>query len=35
MAQTARQLAKPYATAQFAAICATYAGYDFNNSTGQ
>ncbi len=35
MAQTARQLAKPHATAQVAAICATYAGYDFNNSTGQ
>jgi UDP-N-acetylglucosamine--N-acetylmuramyl-(pentapeptide) pyrophosphoryl-undecaprenol N-acetylglucosamine transferase len=35
MAQRARHLAKPQATAQVAAICATYAGYDFNNSTGQ
>ena len=35
MAQAARQLAKPQATAQVAAICATYAGYDFNNSIGQ
>lgn len=36
MSIKARELAKPYATAQVAAICAAYAGYDFeNNKTGQ
>lgn len=35
MSQASRQLAKPYATAQVAAICAAYAGYDFNSETGQ
>ncbi|MEZ5447775.1 MAG: undecaprenyldiphospho-muramoylpentapeptide beta-N-acetylglucosaminyltransferase [Thiolinea sp.] len=30
MGITARELAKPYATLQVAAICAAYAGYDFN-----
>lgn len=36
MSMKARELAKPHATAQVAAICAAYAGYDFeNNKTGQ
>lgn len=35
MGTTARQLAKPYATAQVAAICAAYAGYDFDNKMGK
>lgn len=36
MSIKARELAKPHATAQVAAICAAYAGYDFeNNHTGQ
>ena len=30
-----RQLGKPYATAQVAAICAAYAGYDFDNTAGK
>ncbi len=34
MSLAARQLAKPYATAQVAAICAAYAGYEFENKTG-
>ncbi len=35
MGTVARQLAKPYATAQVAAICAAFAGYDFDNKTGK
>ena len=35
MSVAARQLAKPYATAQVAAICAAYAGYEFQNKTGK
>lgn len=36
MSMKARELAKPHATAQVAAICAAYAGYDFeNNNTGR
>lgn len=35
MSEAARELAKPYATAQVAAICASYAGYDFQDSTGR
>lgn len=31
MSLVARELAKPHATAQVAAICAAYAGYDFDN----
>ncbi len=34
MGIAARQLAKPYATAQVAAICAAYAGYDFDELDG-
>ena len=35
MSIASRQLAKPYATAQVAAICAAYAGYDFDNTAGK
>ncbi len=35
MGVAARQLAKPYATAQVAAMCAAYAGYEFDNTTGK
>lgn len=35
MSLASRQLAKPYATAQVAAICAAYAGYDFDNQAGK
>lgn len=35
MSIAARQLAKPYATAQVAAICAAYAGYDFKQEIGK
>ncbi len=35
MSIASRTLAKPYATAQVAAICAAYAGYDFDNSAGK
>ncbi len=35
MGIAARQLAKPYATAQVAAICAAYAGYDFEEKRKQ
>lgn len=35
MGVTARQLAKPYAALQVAAICAAYAGYDFNGEQKQ
>lgn len=35
MGMASRQLAKPDATAQVAAICAAYAGYDFDNKTGK
>ena len=35
MGIAARQLAKPYATAQVAAMCAAYAGYEFDNTTGK
>lgn len=35
MGITARKLAKPYATMQVAAICAAYAGYDFNGEQKQ
>lgn len=35
MSIASRTLAKPHATAQVAAICAAYAGYDFNNSAGK
>lgn len=34
MSVASRRLAKPHATAQVAAICAAYAGYDFNSETG-
>jgi UDP-N-acetylglucosamine--N-acetylmuramyl-(pentapeptide) pyrophosphoryl-undecaprenol N-acetylglucosamine transferase len=34
MSEASRQLAKPDATAQVAAICAAYAGYDFDNKKG-
>ena len=33
MSMASRELAKPHATAQVAAICAAYAGYDFDNKT--
>jgi UDP-N-acetylglucosamine--N-acetylmuramyl-(pentapeptide) pyrophosphoryl-undecaprenol N-acetylglucosamine transferase len=33
MGVASRQLAKPYATTQVAAIVAAYAGYDFDNKT--
>ncbi|OQX04082.1 MAG: undecaprenyldiphospho-muramoylpentapeptide beta-N-acetylglucosaminyltransferase [Thiothrix lacustris] len=35
MSVASRALAKPHATAQVAAICAAYAGYDFNNNAGK
>ncbi len=35
MSIASRTLAKPHATAQVAAICAAYAGYDFDNSARQ
>ncbi len=35
MSKASRDLAKPYATAQVAAICAAYAGYEFKDSTGK
>jgi UDP-N-acetylglucosamine--N-acetylmuramyl-(pentapeptide) pyrophosphoryl-undecaprenol N-acetylglucosamine transferase len=35
MSVASRALAKPHATAQVAAICAAYAGYDFNNHAGK
>lgn len=35
MSIASRTLAKPHATAQVAAICAAYAGYDFDNSVGK
>lgn len=35
MSIAARELAKPFATAQVAAICAAYAGYDFENKAGK
>lgn len=35
MSIASRTLAKPHATAQVAAICAAYAGYDFDNSAGK
>jgi UDP-N-acetylglucosamine--N-acetylmuramyl-(pentapeptide) pyrophosphoryl-undecaprenol N-acetylglucosamine transferase len=34
MGMASRLLAKPDATAQVAAICAAYAGYDFDNKKG-
>ncbi|MGB3915854.1 MAG: undecaprenyldiphospho-muramoylpentapeptide beta-N-acetylglucosaminyltransferase [Thiothrix litoralis] len=35
MSEASRALAKPHATAQVAAICAAYAGYDFDNQAGK
>ena len=35
MSVASRALAKPHATAQVAAICAAYAGYDFDNNAGK
>lgn len=35
MSAASRTLAKPHATAQVAAICAAFAGYDFHNSAGK
>ncbi len=35
MSMASRELAKPHATAQVAAICAAYAGYDFDNKAGK
>jgi UDP-N-acetylglucosamine--N-acetylmuramyl-(pentapeptide) pyrophosphoryl-undecaprenol N-acetylglucosamine transferase len=35
MGMAARQLAMPYATTQVAAICAAYAGYDFQETRKQ
>lgn len=35
MSLASRTLAKPHATAQVAAICAAYAGYDYDNSLGK
>lgn len=35
MSLVARELAKPHATAQVAAICAAYAGYDFDNKANR